>query len=249
MPILNEDAFKAQQLRATVGRKMVREMGRSRLMAPGFTPTSGPGAGFPGYTPRPPVQIPPFPLTNSPGGTVPAPTAGGGFDPCRLLGPPESIQYQLCAGVGGMIPVPGNPYAPQEPNGGGGGGGGVSPCPTGYIKVGDRCVSPGDAFPGGDPFTVPAGGGAVQGAFGLPAIQPAVRQQRRLDCPEGMVLGKDNLCYPKQILGRRSKYRKWKGDRKPKVSAREWSQLQKANRTKEKVKEVAKEAGFSCKRR
>lgn len=123
-------------------------------------------------------------------------------------------------------------------------GGTVSPCPSGTIRVGSTCVAPGDVFPGGDPFTFPAGGGAVQGAFGLPAIQPAQQQRTRLRCPTGMVLGRDNLCYPKQVLPRRSKWRKWRPAPRPKISAAEWKTLRRAKRVKEEAREVAKEAGY-----
>lgn len=60
---------------------------------------------------------------------------------------------------------------------------------------------------------------AVQGAFGLAAMAPFAETRVHLDCPKGMVLGRDNLCYPKQVLRRNSKFRKWRSGPKPPVSA------------------------------
>lgn len=210
----------------------------------GTTPFAGGG-----YAPLKPGPGP----TGIPG--VPtAPTGGGGggpggFDPCGYL--PSYLQ-DACRYAGGQLPSGGglNPYAPRNGGGGngGGGGGGVS-CPQGTYKVGNRCVSPGDAFPGGDPFTFPAGGRTTMGAFGMPAVTPVAEQRVRRRCPDGMVLGKDDLCYPKQVLPRRSKYRKWRGDPKPKISAQDWKTLKRAERVEEKAKEVAKTAGWKVTRR
>ena len=58
-------------------------------------------------------------------------------------------------------------------------------------------------------------GAAVQGAFGIPALVPAQRSTMRLRCPSGMVLGRDNLCYPTQVLRRDSKFRKWRPGARP----------------------------------
>lgn len=191
----------------------------------------------------PPRSFPP------PGGSFPPVTGGGGGGgtggACGSL--PEFLQA-ACR----RIATGGN-------GGGGGGGGGgqpgtpglvgPTPCPNGTIRVGDTCVSPGDLFPGGAPGTFPAGGGAVQGAFGLPAMTPAQEQRTRLNCPEGMVLGKDNLCYPKAILSRRSRFRKWRPAPRAKITAAEWKTLKKAARVKDEAKDVAKEAGWAVKKK
>jgi len=58
-------------------------------------------------------------------------------------------------------------------------------------------------------------GQAVAGAFGMPAMQPASEMRQRLSCPPGMVLGRDDLCYPKQVLRRDSKFRKWRPGVRP----------------------------------
>ena len=222
---------------------------------------SGPGTYYgSGY--RPSGGYRPYKPGESPGGTSPfgqegGPSGGNGFDPCAILFPSKGPEYEVCRGVTGLLPgVPGtggpsgtsNPY--QDP-------GTDVACREGTYRVGDQCVAPGDIFPGGDPFLTPAGGVAVVGSFGLPAIRPAIVGQRASrrgmqpirQCPTGMVLGRDNLCYPRQVLPRRSKYRKWRGDPRPKVSAQDWKTLQRAESVKGKVKEVAKTAGYSVKRR
>lgn len=122
------------------------------------------------------------------------------------------------------------------------GGGGFEPCPPGTFRIPGtgRCISPGDAPPGGDPLMFQAGEQAVQGAFGLPAITPTREQRVHRTCPTGMVLGKDNLCYPRQILSRRSKFRKWRASPRPKVSHADWKAIRKAERIKDKLKDLTK---------
>lgn len=164
---------------------------------------------------------------------------------CDLI--PEGTARDICRQIAGILGGGGG----GNGNGGFQGGPGIVPpqdgqltCPDGRIKVGDRCVDPGAILPGGQPFVTSAGGRAVQGGFGLPAIVPQQEQRVVRSCPTGMVLGKDNLCYPKAILRRRSKFRKWKGDRRPKISAAEWRTLKKAERVRGEAKEVAKTAGW-----
>lgn len=53
----------------------------------------------------------------------------------------------------------------------------------------------------------------------MPALEPEVIQTVRRRCPRGMALGIDDLCYPKAVVGRRNRFRKWKGAPKPAVSA------------------------------
>lgn len=143
--------------------------------------------------------------------------------------------------------------------GGGGGGGGSSStpvtnfgdplCPEGTFRVGDRCIAPGDMFPGGDPGMFEAGGIATEGAFGLPALTPVRQERVRLECPAGMVLGKDNLCYPRQILTRSSRFRKWRPAPRPQVSAADAKAVRKAARVKEKLAGLAKESGLRVTRK
>lgn len=67
-------------------------------------------------------------------------------------------------------------------------------------------------------------GEAVRGAFGMPAMVPRVvgnisRNDGStgpvLRCDAGLVLGRDNLCYPREILRRNSRFRKWRPGVKP----------------------------------
>jgi len=183
------------------------------------------------------------------------PTTTSNWDPCAYAGSPGSYAYEICkAAAGAFLPGLGglNPYAPNEPTPGEGAEPGEA-CPEGYWKVGSKCVSkrPEDYVYGGTPAITGTGWEATVGSFGMPAMTPLPTQRTRLECPTGMVLGKDNLCYPKGTpgLGRRGTFRKWKGDRRPKISAAEWTQLQRAARTREKVKDVAKLAGYTVKSR
>jgi len=72
-------------------------------------------------------------------------------------------------------------------------------------------------LPGGDPGVVEYGE-AVMGAFGVPALEPAIvgevmRNDGQMSlirrCPRGTVLATDNLCYNKGVKGLRE-HRKWK---------------------------------------
>lgn len=119
-------------------------------------------------------------------------------------------------------------------------------CPAGQHEVGGACVEWGAIFPGGDPFIAGSSGGqAVVGAFGMAALTPDEQLRRVRRCPAGMVLGKfDDLCYPKSVLPRRSKFRKWKGERRPIMSAADGSTIRKAAAIKERVLTTAKAAGL-----
>lgn len=115
-------------------------------------------------------------------------------------------------------------------------------CREGCYKVPflDECVCPGDVFPGGEPATQDPGGVAVQGSFDLPAIRPTVERRVHRTCPAGMVLGRDDLCYPKQVLSRRNRFRKWRQPPRPKISAADWKAIRKAERLKERLKDLTK---------
>lgn len=111
-------------------------------------------------------------------------------------------------------------------------------------------------LPGGRTGTLPitppgqridAYGNAVMGAFGQPALQPAQAQQVALRCPPGMVLGKDNLCYAKSAI--RNTDRKWPKAPKPPISRKDWKALMTADRVRNKAKDIAGKAGYSCRKR
>ena len=187
----------------------------------GGTPFGG-GGGLP-FGPPPGGGLPNLPGGGSGGGGL------GGL--CDLL--PSGFARDACKAGTSLF----------GPGGNGGSNGGAN-CPDGQIRLGSRCVSPGDAFPGGDPFITPAGNQATQGSFGMPALTPTIEQRTVHSCPAGMVLGKDNLCYPKAILSRRSKFRKWKGEARPPVTAADAKAIRRAERVKNRVKTLGKDVGL-----
>lgn len=145
-------------------------------------------------------------------------------------------------------PVPSSFAGPAAPSG----------CRPPGILVAGRCVDPTAALPGGRPFVsgpgtavVPAGGGmAVVGSFGIPALEPAVVPTPTRRCPPGAVLGKDNLCYMKGSIPRQ--FRKYPPRPKPVVSAHDAKMMRKygpGGSKQARVKKLATEAGFSCKKR
>lgn len=135
-------------------------------------------------------------------------------------------------------------------------GRGLSGCGPGLVKVGDRCLDITAALPGGRPFTQPAMpqlpgqrpqyGAAVMGAFNMPALEPAVEMRPHRSCPPGMVLGKDDLCYPKQILGKRNRFRKWRGEIAPPITRAQMKAISQADKAKNKVKELAPKVGLKA---
>jgi hypothetical protein len=131
-------------------------------------------------------------------------------------------------------------------------------CPSGFRRNSlGQCVQlvpePGfgpfleRALPFGGTGMTEGGGTAVRGSFGLPAIEPQLLSTVKHRCPTGFVLGKDNLCYPRAVLGRRSNFRKWKGAKRPPVSAADARALAKIDRIRDKVKELGKRADLSVK--
>lgn len=119
----------------------------------------------------------------------------------------------------------------------------LAPPPTSTGSNG--CIVPGmkrDPISGDCRFFVgdqagPDGGGqAVAGAFGMPAIVPDAESVTRLSCPAGMVLGRDNLCYPKAVLRRDSKFRKWRPGMRPILTGGERHGIAKAKRSTNKAR-------------
>jgi len=92
------------------------------------------------------------------------------------------------------------------------------------------------------------GGQAVVGSFGLPAMVPAIVGEIRgkpvRRCSRGSVLGTDNLCYSKAVLPPRSKFRKWKRPPRPALSRRDEVAIRRAAGAKERVLNLAREAGL-----
>ena len=82
-----------------------------------------------------------------------------------------------------------------------------------------------------------AAGAAVVGAFGMPALEPMeVGTITRNDgsvgpllrCAGGFVLGTDELCYPREILRRNSRFRKWRPGLRPILTGGQRSSIRKA---------------------
>lgn len=111
-------------------------------------------------------------------------------------------------------------------------------CPIPFQKVNPvtgKCEFFVGDQPGAEPGGV-GGGQAVAGAFGMPAIMPDAEPITRLDCPAGMVLGRDNLCYPKEVLRRDSKFRKWRPGMRPILTGGERRGIAKARRSTNKAR-------------
>jgi len=138
----------------------------------------------------------------------------------------------------------------------------VRPCPSGFERgPSGNCL--GTSFrdrieqflPGGQTGTLAdVSGVAVMGAFGIPALQPtqvgqimtrAGEMRPILRCNRGMVLGTDNLCYPKAILTPRSRFRKHRRAIAPPISRRDVKAIRTAAAARDRVKELAQDVGFT----
>ena len=128
----------------------------------------------------------------------------------------------------------------------------ADPCPTGYSWDGAQCVATG--IGGVIERTLPGGatgygsdvyGQAVMGAFGRPALQPYVYSQPVRRCPPGLVLGKDGLCYDKIA----NKDRMWPRGPRPFMTGSDMKALRKAASLKQRVKKLAQDTGWSCRKR
>lgn len=122
-------------------------------------------------------------------------------------------------------------------------------CPSGYEWRNGRCERVGvvgtiqRTLPGGATGYLPPTeyGGAVMGAFGVPALQPAAMQAVTLRCPPGSVLGKDDLCYQKGSIT--NKQRKWPKGPRPLLTGGEMKTLRKVKTLENKVKRAWQTAG------
>ena len=134
-------------------------------------------------------------------------------------------------------------------------------CPSGFeLSASGVCQEVGFRgaaerfFPGGQTGTLQdVRGDAVIGGFGLPALVPSQvgsittrsgEVRPILRCNRGMVLGTDNLCYPKAILTPRSRFRKHRRPIAPPISRRDTKAIRIAAAAKERVKELAQDVGF-----
>lgn len=171
------------------------------------------------------------------------PTAGF-FD---VLGDLAKIGIGSIPGVGPIITggldllTGGGPQRPFVP---------LTGCQPGFRRDAQgRCVKEG--FIGTIERFLPGGETGLQlNGDGQPLLAgaqpPTVVPSQTLRCPRGMVLAIDNLCYLKQLLPRRSKLRKWRGAPRPPISAADWKRLRVAERVKDKAKDIADTAGFTC---
>ena len=149
------------------------------------------------------------------------------------INPPQSVPSTP---GGATNPLSPSGFAPDAARG---------PCPEGRIRVGTLCVDPLAAAPGGRPLAIPAGGDASgMSPLGLYA-EPQVETQTRLKCPPGLVLGIDNRCYASLP----NKYRKWKKKAKPPITASDMKAIRRAAAAQKRVKKLAGNVGFTCKKR
>jgi hypothetical protein len=141
----------------------------------------------------------------------------------------------------------------------GGGGGGSSfnqqsQCEPPLVINSDTGIcefpgSPGDiSTPGGPSGQVNGSGSSI---FGLPYFLPVtvgtIKGKPIRRCPSETVLGRDNKCYAKGAIPR--KYRKWKPARKAPVTAADAAAIRKATSARARVKKLAGDVGFTCKKR
>lgn len=96
--------------------------------------------------------------------------------------------------------------------------------------------------------TLPGGktGFITRGGVGMPmigqiAVEPEVKSVDVRDCPTGMVLAIDGLCYPKQMVPK--KWRMWKPEPRPVVSRADQKAIQRADRAKKRLVNLTKKAG------
>ena len=124
---------------------------------------------------------------------------------------------------------------------------GSGPCEGGEVRdATGNCVQ----FQTTSPREMQEGGfEAVAGAFGMPAFAPARRDVLTWTCPTGMVLGRDNLCYPKQVLRRDSKFRKWRPGMRPVLTGGERRGISKARRSITRAREATAGLGVTVQKK
>ncbi len=213
----------------------------------GYPPPTGylPYGGGPGFIPFPTLPqpgLPGFPqgAPQGPGGlplTLPTPGQAEGL--CDLL--PEAARA-ACRAAAGFLPQGTNPGT--QP--------GELACPEGWeVNSEGQCVKSGlegavERFlPGGDTGMLgDVTGQVVMGIFG-PAMYPMQagviaknngEMRPILRCRAGMVLGIDDLCYPKSVV--RGSRRKHKRPPRPLLSGGDRKVLRKADSIKNQLKKA-----------
>jgi len=89
----------------------------------------------------------------------------------------------------------------------------------------------------------------VPGAFGMPAATPEIQTRTHRQCPSGMVLGKDLLCYPKAVLRRDSRFRRWRPGAKPVLTGGQRRGISKARTAVTDAKEAISGLGVTVKKK
>lgn len=175
-------------------------------------------------------------------------TANGGGPPdalCALAGLGGSCTWLDLINAG--IDVFGGGDGTEEPPGGDqvpgtglnvptGGNGAAGTCPDGAIRIGDKCVAPGDIFPGGAPFVSAADWQPVRGLHGA-GFAPMMETRQVRQCPKGFVLGDDNVCYDHLPRSRR----KWDPGMKPLLTGGDRAAIRKAATAARKLKRAKKQ--------
>lgn len=245
--------------------------------APGYSPSNQPRrysggqpiGGFPGQPGSGTYPVPTAtPFTSNPGGGGQT-TAFPNFNPGGSGGGGLPSWEEF---FGGLARRGGDWLAGQLFGGGSGGSGsgalpseGSTGCAPGYAWNASTGQCEQVGVSGGVRRFLPGGasgtqadmyGNAVVGAFGTPALVPAVVGQIQDSngmtkpiqrCPPGAVLGKDNLCYMKGSIP--MKFRKWRPSPKPPMSAADAKALRRIGTLQKKVKRLAGNAGLSCRKR
>lgn len=135
--------------------------------------------------------------------------------------------------------APAMPFAPT----------GAGPCRLPAVRVGNTCVDPTAALPGGRPLTRPTGTDvgfpAQESVFGL-YVEPVEELVQVSRCPPGTVLGKDDRCYDKCALP--NNLRKYPKPARLPVTRSDMNAIRKAKSAEKRVAALAKTAGLKLKR-
>lgn len=190
-----------------------------------------------------PIATPTFfaPITTQQAKAAPVPKfqtfSSGPPQTAALFGIPNPLKFipDIVRKVAPFIPIPGAglipqlfPQQPSAPR--------FAPLPSRCIPpfflnvVTGQCeldLVPGPGGGGVGPQRTRMFGDAVMGQFGV-ALEPAAENITRLDCPPGMRLGKDDLCYNNSQL--RNSERKWPRGRRPLLTGGDLNAISKAKR-------------------
>jgi hypothetical protein len=90
---------------------------------------------------------------------------------------------------------------------------------------------------------------ATTGAFGMPAMIPQDNMRLHHTCPKGMVLGEDMLCYPRAVLRRDSRFRKWKPGARPILTGGQRKAIQKAKKAVTTARDAISGFGVTVKKK